>query len=85
MQALRIILLVLHALVSILLVALVVSQTSKSEGLGAVGGASGPSMRGRAGLDEKLSEYTRYAAGAFMLLSVILYMLNQKFGDLQFQ
>jgi protein translocase SecG subunit len=83
MDALRVILLVLHALVSVVLIALVVSQTARSEGLGAVGGSSsGPSLRGRAGLDEKLSEYTRYAAFSFMILSLVLYLLAQKFGEL---
>lgn len=83
MDALRVILLVLHGLVSVVLIVLVVSQTARSEGLGAVGGSSGsgPSLRGRAGLDEKLSEYTRYAAFTFMILSLVLYLLAQKFGE----
>lgn len=72
--------LVLHSLVSIILIALVVSQTSRHEGLGAVGGSSGPSLRGRAGMDEKLQEYTRYAAIGFLILSVIFYLLAAKFG-----
>jgi protein translocase SecG subunit len=84
MHVVRIILLVLFLLVSVTLIALVVSQTSKHEGLGAVGGSSGPSLRGRAGLDEKLSEYTKYCAFAFMALAVVLYLLNQKFGDIGF-
>jgi protein translocase SecG subunit len=70
----------LHFMVSVILIALVVSQTSKAEGLGAVGGSSGPSLRGRAGVEEKLAEYTRYAAFAFMVLSALLFMLATKFG-----
>jgi len=69
-----------HFIVSLILIALVVSQTSKSEGLGAVSGASSPSLRGRAGVDEKLSEYTRYTAVAFLILSVLLYIFATKFG-----
>ena len=84
MQALRIVLLILFFIVSVVLIALVVSQSSKSEGLGAVGGSSGPSLRGRAGMDEKLSEYTRYAAFAFMGLAIALYLMAQKFGDIGF-
>ena len=84
MHVFRIILLMLFLLVSVTLIALVVSQTSRSEGLGSVGGSSGPSLRGRAGLDEKLSEYTKYCAFAFMVLAVVLYLLNQKFGDIGF-
>jgi len=84
MDALRVILLVLHGLVSVVLIALVVSQSARSEGLGAVGGSSGggPSLRGRAGVDEKLAEYTRYAAFTFMVLSLVLYLMAQKFGEL---
>lgn len=67
-----------HALVSISLIALVVMQTSKHEGLGVVGGASGPSLRGRAGMDEKLSEWTRYTAAAFMILSALLYIAAER-------
>ena len=84
MQAIRIVLLILFFIVSVVLIALVVSQSSKSEGLGAVGGSSGPSLRGRAGMDEKLSEYTRYAAFAFMGLAIALYLMAQKFGDIGF-
>lgn len=69
-----------HFLVSLLLIGLVMSQTSKSEGLGAVSGSSAPSLRGRAGVDEKLSEYTRYTAIAFLILSVLLYIFATKFG-----
>jgi preprotein translocase subunit SecG len=69
-----------HAIASIILIALVVMQSSKSEGLGAVsGGGSGPSLRGRAGTDEKLAEYTKYAATAFMVLSAVLYIVATKF------
>ena len=80
MLAIKIIVYLLHFLVSIVLIGLVVSQTSKSEGLGIVGGGgSGPSLRGRAGAEEKLAEYTRYAAIVFMILSAIVYMLATKF------
>ena len=84
MQALRIVLLILFFIVSVVLIALVVSQSSKSEGLGAVGGSSGPSLRGRAGMDEKLSEWTRYTAFVFMGLAIALYLLAQKYGDVGF-
>jgi protein translocase SecG subunit len=70
----------IHFLVSIILIALVISQTSKHEGLGVVGGSSGPSLRGRAGLEEQLSTYTKYAAALFMVLSAALFILAKKFG-----
>jgi protein translocase SecG subunit len=69
-----------HFLVSLLLIGLVMSQTSKSEGLGVVSGSSSPSLRGRAGMEEKLDEYTRYTAIVFLILSVLLYIFATKFG-----
>ena len=69
-----------HALISILLIILVISQTSKHEGLGVAGGGSAPAPRGRAGMDEQLSTYTRYAAIAFMSLSALLYFVSLKVG-----
>ncbi|MCC2670592.1 MAG: Preprotein translocase SecG subunit [Armatimonadetes bacterium] len=80
MVVLKVLMYLSHFVVSVILIGLVVSQTSKSEGLGAVSGSSSPSLRGRAGVDEKLAEYTRYAAIAFMTLSAILYILATKFG-----
>jgi protein translocase SecG subunit len=70
----------IHFITSILLIILVISQTSRHEGLGAVGGTSAPAMRGRAGIDEQLQMYTRYAAIAFMALSFLLHLLTAKFG-----
>lgn len=71
---------IVHFLVSLTLIALVVMQTSKHEGLGVVGGSSGPSLRGRAGMDEKLSEWTRYVAFTFMVLSALLYIASERFN-----
>jgi preprotein translocase subunit SecG len=81
MEIVKIILYLSHFIVSVGLIALVVSQSSKSEGLGAVGGgSSGPTQRGRAGTDEKLAEYTRYVAAGFMILSALLYIMATKFN-----
>ena len=81
MDVLKYLLYAIHFIVSVILIALVVSQTSRSEGLGAVGGSSSaPAMRGRAGMEEQLATYTRYTAIAFMILSALLYMLSMKFG-----
>jgi protein translocase SecG subunit len=65
---------------SISLIVLVVSQTSRHEGLGAVGGQSAPSMRGRAGIDEQLQQWTKYAAISFLILSLLLFLFARKFG-----
>ena len=76
---LKVLLYGLQFLAGIILIVLVVMQTSKSEGLGVVGGGSSPSLRGRAGMEEKLSEYTRYAAGFFMFISLMLFLAASKF------
>jgi protein translocase SecG subunit len=80
MDVFRILMFGLHAIVSILLIGLVVMQTHRSEGLGAMGGSSAPAMRGRAGVEEKLAEYTKYVAAAFMILSALLYLFSLKFN-----
>ena len=70
----------LHFLVSVSLIALVISQTTKHEGLGGtIGGSSSSStFRGRPGFEEQLSRYTAYAATAFMFLSLLVFMLVEK-------
>ncbi|MFN3649920.1 MAG: preprotein translocase subunit SecG [Armatimonadota bacterium] len=79
MDVLKIIMYLAHFAVSVLLIILVVSQTSRAEGLGVVGGSSSSPSRGRAGMDEQLQTYTKYVAVAFMVLSAILYILAMKF------
>lgn len=69
----------LHFITSIMLIVLVMSQTSRHEGLGAVGGSSTPPSRGRAGVDEQLQTYTKYVAIAFMILSALLYIFSLKY------
>ena len=78
-QVLKFVMYGLHTISALVLIGLVVSQTSRHEGLGAVGGSSTPSMRGRAGVEEKLAEYTKYTAIAFMILSLLLYLLGHRF------
>jgi len=80
MDALKVVMYLVHFLVSLALIVLVISQTSRHEGLGAVGGSSAPSMRGRAGVDEQLQTYTKYAAVAFMVMSALLDMMATKFN-----
>lgn len=79
MEVAKYLLYALHFLVSVTLIVLVVSQSHRSEGLGAVSGGSAPVQRGRAGVEEQLATYTKYAAVAFMTLSALLYMLGLKF------
>jgi protein translocase SecG subunit len=80
-DVLRYLLFGLHTIVSIALIILVVSQSNKAEGLGAVGGSSSASsFRGRAGYEEQMNTYTKYTAFAFMILSVLLYLFALKFS-----
>lgn len=61
------------------LIALVMSQTTKSEGLsGTIGGKMTSSFRGKPGADEKLSLFTKYAAISFMVLTAVVYYLHVK-------
>lgn len=70
-----------HLLLSVGLIALIVAQTSRSEGLGAMGGqSSAPTARGSRGLEEQLAFITRWLAGAWLLLSLIRYLLASKYG-----
>src|SRR5207245_9491185 len=66
-------------LISIGLIAIVISQTHKAEGLGtAVGGASqGSSFRGRAGHEEIISKYTAWLAVAFMVINILSFYLSE--------
>jgi protein translocase SecG subunit len=59
-------------LLALTLIIAVSAQTTKSEsGLsGAIGGKSSSSFRGRPGLDDQLSKITKWAAVAFMIVSV---------------
>ncbi len=79
-QALQIILYGAHFIVSIVLIALVVGQTNRHEGLGVAGGGSGAPIRGRAGIEDQLANYTKFVAIAFMVLSFLVYILGLRFN-----
>jgi protein translocase SecG subunit len=76
---LQIILTVFQLLSAAALIILVMSQTTKSEGLsGTIGGKMTSSFRGKPGADEKLSLFTKYAAISFMVLTALVYYLHIK-------
>lgn len=63
------------------LITLVMSQTTKSEGLtGTIGGKMSSSFRGKPGMDEKLSLFTRYAAISFFILTALVYYVHTHVG-----
>ena len=81
MAVFKIILTVFQLLSAASLIALVMSQTTKSEGLtGTIGGKMSSSFRGKPGMDDKLSLFTKYSAISFMVLTAAVYYLHVKFG-----
>ncbi len=70
-------LLILQVLCALFLIVLVMSQTTKSEGLsGTIGGQSQSSLRFRPGFEEKLSSITKWTAYLFLLLSFLVYVFS---------
>lgn len=63
---------IVQLIVSIALIAVVVMQKSKGEGLGSIGGGAQMFFDKATGLDRVLEQATTYLAIAFMLLSVII-------------
>ena len=73
MNAFQIILLVLQALISIALVLLVMSQTTKNEGLtGTIGGNVSANFKGKPGFEERLQNYTRYVGISWFVVSILV-------------
>lgn len=73
MNAIQIILLVLQGLISVALVLIVMSQTSKNEGLtGTIGGNVSANFKGKPGFEERLQNYTRYLAIAWFAISILV-------------
>jgi protein translocase SecG subunit len=81
MEWVRYIVFGIYFLLCVGLIALVVSQTTKHEGLGGtIGGSANSSFRGRPGVEETLSRYTGWAATAFFIMSLVMYVLVEKWG-----
>lgn len=69
----RDVLLVIQALVSIVLVVIVTSQTTKNEGLtGSIGGQMTPSFKGKPGMEEQVRTWTIYVSAAWFLLCFLI-------------
>lgn len=68
------VLIVIQMLSAVGLITLVMSQTTKSEGLsGTIGGKTSASFRGKPGLDDKLADLTKWCAIAFMVASALVW------------
>lgn len=77
MAVIKIILMIIYAIICLALVALVLMQESKQNGLGSIGGAADTywgKNKGRS-MEGKLEKITKYLAIGFILLSLILNML----------
>ncbi len=73
MNAVRVILLVLQGLISLAFIAIVMSQTTKNEGLtGTIGGNVAANFKGKPGLEERLQTYTRYLGLAWFFVSILV-------------
>jgi len=69
----KMLLIVVNLAMSVILIGLVMSQTTKSEGLtGTIGGKAQSAFRGKPGLDDKLNLWTRYAAVGWMITAIMV-------------
>jgi preprotein translocase subunit SecG len=76
-EVVKTILLAINILTSLFLVGVVMSQTTKSEGLtGTIGGKAQSSFRGKPGMDDKLNLWTKYAAVGWMLTSLLVALVH---------
>lgn len=63
----------IQLLTAVVLIGIVMSQTTKSEGLGGtIGGKAATSFKGKAGFEDQLQRYTMYAAVAFFVVSMLV-------------
>ena len=79
MGILKPILMLLEVLSALTLIVLVISQTTKSEGLtGTIGGKASSTFRGKPGIDDKLAQLTTWSAVMFMITSILVYIVSSK-------
>lgn len=73
MQIIGYILMALQLISAAVMIGVIMSQATKSEGLsGTIGGKSQSAFRGKPGIDEKLGEITKWSATSFMILSALV-------------
>ncbi len=66
------VLLVLQLLISVVFILIVMSQTTKNEGLsGTIGGNISPNFKGKPGFEERLQGYTRYLGIAWFVVAIV--------------
>ncbi|MDH7601284.1 MAG: preprotein translocase subunit SecG [Armatimonadota bacterium] len=63
----------LQMISAVALIAIVMSQATKSEGLtGTIGGKAESAFQGKPGFEERLGEITKWAAITFLVMSAIV-------------
>ena len=73
MSGLKIVFTLLQIAAAIAMIAVVVLQTTKSEGLsGTIGGQTSAAVKMKKGSEERLREFTKWTAVAFMVISAIV-------------
>jgi len=63
----------LQLISAVALIAIVMSQATKSEGLtGTIGGKAESAFQGKPGIEDRLAEITKWSAITFMVMSAIV-------------
>jgi protein translocase SecG subunit len=78
MQVFATILTVILVLLGLAMITLVTLQTPKNEGFGGVTNPTGGGFRGKAGIEEMLSGYTRIVGIAWFVTAFLLGVVNAR-------
>jgi preprotein translocase subunit SecG len=66
---------IVYLVLCVLLIAVVLLQSGRSAGLGAIAGGAQSLVGKKKGLDEKLGQVTTYLAVGFMLFTIVLVVI----------
>lgn len=78
MVAIKIILYVLETVVSVALIVLMITQTSKNEGFGTIGVQTPTNFKGKPGFEERLQMYTRNVAITWFVLGIVVAAVSNR-------
>jgi protein translocase SecG subunit len=79
MVAVKVILYIIEAIISLALVLLIMSQTSKNEGFGTIGVQTPTNFKGKPGFEERLQMYTRNLAITWFVLGIVVAAVANRF------